>query len=205
MRLYKYVTAERIADLLAGSIRFTQPGAFNDPFEMPAFKKRQAERLLAGLLAQTTDILAQATANPTSPPPAAFILPMFYWQAPRGPEIADAEAARKVIEKLDSIDKRFGVLSLTGAPDNLLMWAHYADEHKGAVIEIDIEHPEFTAGLPGKDGFQQARAVRYTLLRPKLPLSDEVLMDHFFTNYVPRRTMPRRFNLHTKVDSNDET
>lgn len=36
--LYKYVSPERINDLLDGKIRFTQPGAFNDPFEIHAIK-----------------------------------------------------------------------------------------------------------------------------------------------------------------------
>ena len=34
MSLYKYVKFEDLKRILDGSIRFTQPGAFNDPFEM---------------------------------------------------------------------------------------------------------------------------------------------------------------------------
>ena len=34
MSLYKYVKFEDLKRILNGSIRFTQPGAFNDPFEM---------------------------------------------------------------------------------------------------------------------------------------------------------------------------
>ncbi|QFU21442.1 DUF2971 domain-containing protein [Shewanella sp. YLB-09] len=32
-----------------------------------------------------------------------------------------------------------GIVSLSETPDNLLMWSHYADEHKGAVVEFLIE------------------------------------------------------------------
>src|SRR5712691_10080500 len=37
MSLYKYVTADRIDILRNGLIRFTQPSAFNDPFECKPF------------------------------------------------------------------------------------------------------------------------------------------------------------------------
>lgn len=32
--LYKYVNLEGLRRILAGSLRFTQPSAFNDPFEL---------------------------------------------------------------------------------------------------------------------------------------------------------------------------
>ncbi len=56
------------------------------------------------------------------------------------------------------------------------MWAHYSNEHKGAVIELDIEDPAFQ-----RKGFQEVRAVHYTSRRPHLPVNEEVLMEHFFT------------------------
>ena len=34
MPLYKYLTVENALRVLDGTVRFTQPGAFNDPFEM---------------------------------------------------------------------------------------------------------------------------------------------------------------------------
>ncbi|WP_444906683.1 DUF2971 domain-containing protein [Microbulbifer sp. SSSA008] len=36
-----------------------------------------------------------------------------------------------------------GVLCLTTKPDNLLMWSHYAQNHEGFVLELDITHPFF--------------------------------------------------------------
>ncbi len=178
MPLYKHITSERIEDILAGKIRFTQPGAFNDPFEMPAFKLKEAELVLSGLLSQTSDILNQAMSNPSSPPPAAFRLPLTYLERnPSGKAAAvnSREEAESIMEKIKSIDKKFGILSLTSTEDNLLMWAHYSNEHKGAVIEIDIDDQAFQ-----RREFQVARAVHYTFRRPQLPLNEEVLMQHFF-------------------------
>jgi hypothetical protein len=42
MALYKYVTIDILKKIINGSIRFTQPGAFNDPFEMLLGQRRAA-------------------------------------------------------------------------------------------------------------------------------------------------------------------
>lgn len=42
-----------------------------------------------------------------------------------------------------SLFYEYGIISLTEAKDNLLMWSHYADQHKGMVVEFDISHPFF--------------------------------------------------------------
>jgi hypothetical protein len=41
-----------------------------------------------------------------------------------------------------SFNEQIGVLSLTTVPNDILMWAHYAQNYKGFVIEFD-EHHEF--------------------------------------------------------------
>ncbi|MDN2482775.1 DUF2971 domain-containing protein [Vibrio agarivorans] len=38
----------------------------------------------------------------------------------------------------DFIDKH-GIVSLSETPDNLLMWSHYSEEHRGAVVELLID------------------------------------------------------------------
>lgn len=45
--------------------------------------------------------------------------------------------------------RELGVISLTETRDNLLMWSHYADHHRGMVVEYDLHHPFFTE-LDGK-------------------------------------------------------
>ncbi|MFJ7007675.1 DUF2971 domain-containing protein [Pseudomonas putida] len=61
--------------------------------------------------------------------------------------------------------KRMGVLCLTRNPLNLLMWAHYADNHAGAVIGIDTELAGLECGernvIPASSG-----SVVYTSVRP---------------------------------------
>lgn len=47
-----------------------------------------------------------------------------------------------------------GIISLSGSKDNLLMWSHYSNEHKGGVIEFtfEIEH-ERHSRTPVQRGF----------------------------------------------------
>ena len=41
-------------------------------------------------------------------------------------------------------EQNTAILSLTRSPKNALMWAHYADEHRGAVLKIDANVAGFT-------------------------------------------------------------
>ena len=42
-------------------------------------------------------------------------------------------------EIIDSFNKTYGILSLTPKSNNLLMWSHYADSHKGFCIGFDTK------------------------------------------------------------------
>lgn len=59
---YKYVSPGRINDLLDGKIRFTQPGAFNDPFEIPAYKLIRAKTLAGSVTEAGMEIMRAAAA-----------------------------------------------------------------------------------------------------------------------------------------------
>ena len=52
----------------------------------------------------------------------------------------DFPSARELRGKMKAMiyEDNYGALSLTRSPENKLMWAHYADEHRGAVIELDV-------------------------------------------------------------------
>lgn len=132
MPLYKYVTASTAERILGGSIRFTQPGAFNDPFELlPQFH------------------------TPEGFAPADGILNINYTERRRKGldkrRIKDQQKyysdvqARSIV---DSLNSAIGILCLSRNPDSLLMWAHYADEYRGAVIEFDESHDFFHGSIP---------------------------------------------------------
>jgi hypothetical protein len=70
-----------------------------------------------------------------------------------------------VIDALLSYRERrnsLGVVSLSEDPLQLLMWAHYADEDRGAAIEIDITHPALLPGSDGGERYADIQRVEYT-------------------------------------------
>ena len=199
MSLYKYVVAERIDVLRNGRIRFSQSSALNDPIEMqPFFEVVAEDSFLRGELEKTQsaiweDALRQ-TYNNRPPQFASLTFDEFkQWAKQRVPDtgqmlqqsIDDTLAlaksddlmalARKQIFK--GFDENIGVLSLTEKPDNLLMWAHYAGQHQGFVIEFDEAHPYFNQKQRPDDEFNHLRKLHYSVDRPHrvslMDISDE--------------------------------
>ena len=126
--LYKYVCIDRLKQFLKDrKIRFTQPGAFNDPFE------------LVPLLLVPKDI------GPQGYRPYDFDL--------RTPRRSDAVVYARIDEDRGSdhhsrelrqeLDRKIGFLCLSRTWGSLPMWAHYADDYAGAVIEFDGDHEFF--------------------------------------------------------------
>lgn len=67
---------------------------------------------------------------------------------------------------LNNIDARFGILSLTTKRDNLLMWSHYTNSHKGYCIGFDKKVLfELIGGILGR--------INYNQKMPYIPLFDD--------------------------------
>ena len=139
MALYKYVSFSNLKHLLAGSIRFTQPNAFNDPFEL------------------LPEIYLEDDIN-------GFSLNVMKPKREKDPARLENSFESKNCNDVTARDVRnelsklIGILCLSRNPSSLLMWSHYADEYKGAVIEFDETHEFFTGLFP----------VSYELVRPKI-------------------------------------
>jgi hypothetical protein len=206
MGYFKYIPFERFESFRRGRIRFTQPGAFNDPFEMPAFKVRDAEEArragLAGLSAQTGEI--QQGLSQGRIPEAAFVLPIFYFWGMAGGREAPVVPSEAAIAKLKSIDLEFGILSLSMTSDNLLLWAHYASEHRGLAVEIDPSGPEFNSHATPDQDFERADRVKYSAVRPKIPETDQILFQHFFVK-SPEWSYEQEYRIVRKFESALET
>jgi hypothetical protein len=87
----------------------------------------------------------------------------------------------------------WGILCLTKRPDNLVMWGHYANAHRGFLLEFDSENPFFNnryvmhldwtwmEEMPLEyRGFGNLRDVQYTQLRCSTCNPDEVPTISFF-------------------------
>ncbi len=143
MSLYKYVAMETLKKILeCRAIRFTQPGALNDPFEMvpEIFAPEEMDKKELSI---SFDVLA-----PRRPETVIGV------DDDADPKGFSDETSRN-IRKL--LDREIGILCLTRNPSSLTMWAHYANSYSGALLEFDSEH-EF---------FQGAIDVEYKKERPK--------------------------------------
>lgn len=160
---YRNFTGRGAADLertiIHRELYFSAPIKFNDPFDCrPVFElkgtKAEAvaycERVVRKhmphlnreqLRAEVKAILADPLRNPLSSQAAASLQSLH---------------TKRVAEEV-------GMLCMSTIPDNILLWAHYADAHQGVCLIFDA-----TTSF-----FARAQKVQYPLLRPKInPLRD---------------------------------
>jgi Protein of unknown function (DUF2971) len=203
MRLYKYVTLDVLHKILEGRIRFKPPGQFNDPFEIPGIMAAEVRARFAGLgglILQTQDIMSGLMSSPFSVPAAAYTLPSDDFRRAsndsdqKGRQLSDEEVQKEILSRIQTIDSTYGILSLTQTNENLLMWAHYADDHRGAVIELDLDDEFLYQDDPNR---KFARAVKYSTERATIPIDEGILMEHFFVKspewaYEPEIRVIRR-------------
>jgi hypothetical protein len=205
MGYFKYIPFDRFESFRGGRIRFTQPGAFNDPFEMPAFKAAEAEavrRGLSGLTAQTGEIQRGLTQGQI--PDAAFIPPIYYFWGLAPTPAKKVAPSQQAVDKLKMIDEVFGILSLSMTADNLLLWAHYAAEHRGLAVEIDPTDREFKRHSVSDRNFELSDRVTYSSVRPKIPETDEILFKHFFVK-SPEWAYEKEYRIVRHLKSSLET
>lgn len=177
--LFKYCSFARAIDILRTErIRLTQPSDFNDPFEIhPEFQLMSKEDIAELPLA--LDEEGNAIPGTHQLTPAALerifsaILPQLAKMAP------DQQQTPGAMFAIDNntvgrsyYDANFGVLSLTETPDNLLMWSHYGDSHKGVVLGFDESHP-FFQGDEVVSGLSRLNKVEYSQKRPILSISTQ--------------------------------
>lgn len=194
MPVYKYLIPDRIDVLRNGRIRFTQPAALNDPFELrPYFESLVDEReLVERMVRDPIDLTPHLLEAYESAPPEtrAAVTPEQWLTFVRG-VLASEQGQATVQETLGmalgvirdltpgareqiyaGFGERVGILSLSEAPDVPLMWAHYAQSHQGFVVGFDDAHPFFHGRRSEEDDFYHLRAVVY---RP--PVAYASMMD----------------------------
>jgi len=129
MLLYKYVTAKTLLIILkSGNIRVQNPYAWNDPFEMSVFDTDYIDltvkqSFLDMLITHKKAKLGILTRNDI--------------------EHYSEKNNYSKAQKCNIIVNNITALSLSETKYDLLMWAHYANNHEGCVIEIDSDNPFF--------------------------------------------------------------
>lgn len=98
------------------------------------------------------------------------------------------EWVRRIFDAFMRVTNRtIGVLSLTESNNNELMWAHYADSHKGFAIGFDSEHSFFKPAKGDPKLCGELMNVQYTDVRPVVyvePSKLDIPKELFFTKTV---------------------
>lgn len=117
---YKPVDEHTLDIFESGTFWFSSPVNFNDPFDCKVYPStesavKRAKEQLERNGGQLTENLVRTLVTDET-----------------------------VIKAVDRVMNSKGVLCLTPHPDNILMWSHYADKHKGVCLELDVRAcPEF--------------------------------------------------------------
>jgi hypothetical protein len=173
MKLFKYVAPERVDVLEAGLVRFTPPDALNDPFELkPVFDGLVRQEVGDEMLQESLDKELASGSSQMPPQLKRLVYGMANAYRPEANRLLEkmVEAAMPVIrEKLfNLLGTKLGILSLTEDPCNMAMWAHYAAEGRGFLLEFDSNNNFFHQRLGPNDDFREVRRVTYRNRLPKL-------------------------------------
>lgn len=70
----------------------------------------------------------------------------------------------------EQLPSMLGVLCLSRNSNQPLMWAHYAESHRGLMLEFDSAHPAFNRKRSAGDDFGFLRPVLYSKDRPEITM-----------------------------------
>jgi len=190
MVLYKYLTPARLDVLERRVIRFTQPAAFNDPFEFkPCIESAASQDHLRAYVEQNFDEILNRELKEypilSRLPPdehAVELLRSLKSCIPSLFKMLEARFLPGVSTAVNSaLSANLGVLCLSEIRDSLLMWGHYTDNHQGFVIGFDQNHPFFSVRRGPEDEFGFLRQVKYRRSRPRVTLADTTGTEWFET------------------------
>lgn len=175
VKLFKYGSARgfQLESLRERSLYLAPPELFNDPFDCRpvfAWESMNLDELMRDMIHVHAEDLSDGTTN--SYREQQEILRS---QLPGDPNDLPAHVEENIARHMNSV----GIHCLASEKDNILMWSHYGDNHRGLVIEYD------TAQLwkcVMSEGAVLER-VRYEKDRPQLILSPggEWVMHMIFT------------------------
>ena len=154
MRVFRYFdTKGGIATLATGKMRWASPRAFNDPFEFTPEVRPARDELIEQKLRGERWIheFHEKIGKPKgfSEEESKFIY--LAEELPRRLEQVKSSKEKRAeqlrLELLDTAAKHFRILCCSHTHDSILMWSHYAEKHRGLVIEIETDELESGVNL----------------------------------------------------------
>lgn len=124
-KLYKYMSVDTAeAVLQSNTLQFSHRSSFNDIYECTGYIKRDYSPV------EWKQHLEKLGVHGI---------------------VRDSSVLNNLLkEKIDECADGLGILCLTQKNDNLLMWAHYADNHQGVCFEFDLSKDLKTFCFPKK-------------------------------------------------------
>lgn len=182
MKLYKYLAPGRLQVLRGCMIRYTQPGALNDPFEVRPHVAAIASRddAIQMLLQMLPEESRRMHGLLSADRQAALSVGAIENLVKADLSESDSEIINRIngfapfVQDLlrPKLDGLLGMLCLSEVSDSLLMWSHYGNEHCGFVIGFDADHPYFDDRRGPQDELRHLRRVNYRQDRPSGQLSE---------------------------------
>jgi hypothetical protein len=128
--LYKYLSTSRATYLDDELLRFTQPGALNDPFEfLPSITMQEAKETYLEWRDQKS--IQESRAGNTKEP-----IKTNKDFASALDSVASLHRGEFLQNIMSYFDNHIGVFSLSRRWDSGLMWSHYAESHKGYCLGL---------------------------------------------------------------------
>lgn len=131
MKVYKYLpfTDGSKCILSRGTMKFSHHSEFNDPFDCKtAFNIHKSMSYV-----ESRPDLFKEIARRLSLSPSGLIQNKKRMLHGMKKSLEDGSFQDGVLDGV-------GICCLTKKPDNILMWSHYAENHKGFVVEFTLEH-----------------------------------------------------------------
>ncbi|ENM3764390.1 DUF2971 domain-containing protein [Vibrio cholerae] len=161
LKLYKYLPFDNGAKCLLkdGTLKFSSYDTFNDPFDcVVSYDLEEAERYMS-----SRKDLIKAVGDKIGLSPVKRL---------QNRRMMLKRLERSLINGTASSDlaKEWGVCCLSSRPDNILMWSHYADNHKGLLIEFTTNQ-NHAGMMTAPEYYLAAWPIEYTENMPVRKLS----------------------------------
>ncbi|WP_081863147.1 DUF2971 domain-containing protein [Azospirillum argentinense] len=196
MKLYKYFGDERSDFFNHRLIRFTQPTALNDPFEaLPSFNGALDEDVISDIKYgrvgnKTKKAIATSDESVTDSRVRELRRKLKRMSNRERAQFAERMSASYQHEgwearfkgKVSEYTKTIGMLCLSEKRENLLMWSHYANCHRGFVVEFNGDHQFFKRGTENE--YYNIKKVLYSKERPSRSFFNMTYFDVLFTKSI---------------------
>ena len=194
MLLYKYTRAKHLASIVQGNLAFPRHSQLNDPFES------SIESAIDHLRIDYKYNLPQASRPLGVEIEPGLLRHPFNSYSENRDQYSHNLAVEDHNKRLEDAFKylllcrdRLGILSLTSDPENVVMWAHYAENSAGVCVGIELGHAFFKEYKPTlweqASDFRlfQPKPVTYRRLRPTYGEATALgyVVKAFFTKYDP--------------------